>query len=875
MAETDDLTKKRQAESQRFVSAAATLLPAVEARIQQLEASVIDDLPVRPRRGFGTMGSRPVSTAPASFDVVGAAIEARDAATRHKQEVRPGQLWTAQVQRMNGNVLPGGQEVISSVFLNAEMRVQNPVTGEMGSETGHAQVTFLKRPHERVHDWKLCAPYASQRDVRRETARAQARNRERDRRIKKESHSPPAVFTSLANLPNLSNQPNLQLTNDESHYLSHPVDVPPPVNTDDMTTVGMSVDGTRVLLKATNGTNGLPARSGTPIPPTILHDQRPRILPSAPPNSPVISSMRLNAGDEPYVTIRRLFAQRLDERLRDLVEDDESEGGERQMDVEEGEGEVVERRGDESAEVGHDKSDTLSEAEMADVSSDEEHDQWAADRRWPIPLSEQEIAVVNHGYQNGGRPNQAKLSVPPRLPQLRPILTSLSLPLPTDNSPSSAGSDDSLPSLRPVSPVTSDEPSPSDESSAASITQSASNESTRGGGESPTTDGAWVRRLSEEVVVHNGAAGVHAPRPLGTRHPLFISGILRNDDDTIGTTSDSRLCPPALPSAATSAEASAQRVLPAGKVLLPTYEVALAIKDIHHSIAVAAVGVNERATAHVYTQRCMMDESNHHIHKEAMEDQWAVAPAHDFLDIAGHGLRGELDHEAMSKVVYVNNEGLALERDRKRLDRARVRSTREVTLYLDDIFLDTDNQHKHMHIDPAVLDSISTAEGALMRILDTEPMMTPLQAGEVAQQFSQYARRRGAAYCAALNVRHIQQQPAVIHCLSPHPSALLKVAEFDHIRIAHAGFHSHGYHLISEVLSRVLHVQFKWEELISHLLYVGVLDTAPYTANQVLGAVFHYPLERPSTIANTGGKPLFPGPGNVPEIGRKYKIILK
>ncbi|KAK7023731.1 hypothetical protein R3P38DRAFT_2779201 [Favolaschia claudopus] len=895
MAGTGKLTITRQVESERLVSSAATLLPAVEARIQQLEASLIDDLPVRPRRGFGKMGSRPLSTAPASLDVVAATIEARDAATRHEQEVRPAQLWTAQIQRVNGNVLPGGQEVISSVFLNTEMRVQDPATGEMGSETGHAQVTFFKRPHERVHDWKLCAPYASQRDVRRETARAQARNRERDRRIKKESHSPTA------------------LTNDEGHYLSHPVDAPPPVNAAEMTTVGMSADGTRMVLKAATGTHGSPIRPGTPIPPTILHDNRPRILPSAPPSSPAISSMRLNAGDEPYVTIRRLFAQRLDERLRDLAEDDESEGGERQMDVEEGE--VVERRGDESAEgpsdpnsvttplgqVGHDKSDTSSEAEMADVSSDEEQDQWAADRRRPIPLSEQEIAVANHGYRNGGRPNQAKLSVPPRLPRLPPILTSLPPPFSADNSPSSAGSDDSLPPLRPVSPVTSDEPSPSDESSAASITQSASNESTRGGGEPPTTDGAWVRRLSEEVVVHNESAGVHAPRPLGTRHPLFISGILRNDDDTIGTTSDLRERPPAsvdapvrqpttmsaLPSAATSAEASAQRILPAGKVLLPTYEVALAVKDIHHSIAVAAVGVNERAAAHVYTQRCMMDESNHHVRKESMEDQWAVAPAHEFLDIAGHGLRGELDHEAMSKVVYVNNEGLALERDRERLDRARVRSAREVTLYLDDIFLDTDDPHKRMHIDPAVLDSISTAEGAFMRILDAEPMMTPLQAGEVARQFSQYARRRGAAYCAALNIvriyqskfvddlararafllefldrlialglqRHIQQQPAVIHCLSPHPSALLKVAEFDRIRIAHAGFHSHGYHLISEVLSRVLHVQFKREELISHLLYAGVLDTEPHTANQVLGAAFHYPFERPSAIASGASIP--------------------
>ncbi|KAK6977462.1 hypothetical protein R3P38DRAFT_2810293 [Favolaschia claudopus] len=166
----NELTKTRQSESQRILSNTAALLPAVEARIQQLEAAVVDDLPVRPRRGFGPMGHQTVSTAPASLDICAATIEARDAASRQQQpEIRPGQLWTAQVQRLNGNTLPGGQEVISGVFLNAEMRIHDPSTGEMGSETGHA------------HDWKMCAPYVAQREVRRETARAKARAREREK----------------------------------------------------------------------------------------------------------------------------------------------------------------------------------------------------------------------------------------------------------------------------------------------------------------------------------------------------------------------------------------------------------------------------------------------------------------------------------------------------------------------------------------------------------------------------------------------------------------------------------------------------------------------------------------------------------------------
>ncbi|KAK6971305.1 hypothetical protein R3P38DRAFT_2813950 [Favolaschia claudopus] len=785
-AEVDDLTIKHQAESQRLVSTAAALLPAVEARIQQLEASVIDDLHVRPRRGFGTMGSRPVSTAPASLDVVAATIETRDAATRNEQEVRPGQLWTGQVQRLNGNVLPGGQEVISSVFLNAEMRVQDPATGEMGAETGHAQVTFFKRPHERVQNWKMCAPYVSQRDVRRGDGAARRRRIATGaRRIKEESHSPPAVLIPLITFPNLSNQRNCQLVNDNGHYLSHPVDVPPPVNAADMTKVGMSVDGRRVVLKTTNGTDGSPVRPGTPHPSTILHDQRPRILPSAPP--------QFSCGFFLATECRRRAIWKKTTSLR---------GGERQMDMEEGE--VVERRGDESA-----RSPILRpEAEMADISSDEERDQWAAGS-----------PPANSVVGTGGSRCQSRISERRKAKSGQTLRSSSSTSTP--HHPPLAFAAPLPPTTRPrlldlttpyrryaqSPPVTSDEPSPSDESSAASIAQSASNESSRGGGEPPNH--GWSM---DETPLGGG----RRPQRVGggTRHPLFISGILRNDDDTLGTTSDSRERPPAsinapvrqstttsaLPSAATSAEASAQLILPAGKIRLPTYE--------------RLSGVNERAAAHVYTQRCMMDESNHHIRKEAMEDQWAVAPAHDFLDVAGHGLRGELNHEAMSKVVYVNNEGLALERDRERLDRART-----LTIHA-----------SACTSTPAILDSISTAEGAFMRILDAEPMMTPLQVGggsPTSKFVDDLARARAFLLefldrLIALGLqRHIQQQPAVIHCLSPHPSALLKVAEFDRIRIAHAGFHSHGYHLISEVLSRVLHVQFKREELISHLLYAG------------------------------------------------------
>ncbi|KAK6977455.1 hypothetical protein R3P38DRAFT_2810286 [Favolaschia claudopus] len=740
-----------------------------------------------------------------------------------------------------------------------------------------------------------------------------------EKRIKSESYSPPPlvalpVITSATH----ANQRILQLADNGGHYISHPVDVPPPGIAADMTTVGLSTDGSRVVLKAKTGDHGLPIRPGTPIPPAILHTQCPRTLPSAPPNSPANPSVKLKAGDEPYVTIRRLFGQRLDERLRELVASDESEDGS-EMDVEEGE--IVKGRDDVATEdpsaptsattclghVGSDKADASSEAELADVSSDEERDQWASDRRRPIPLTKEEAAIVNRGYRNEGQPNKGKLSIPHRasyLPRLRPILPARPLPLPTPRS-SPISDTDSLPPLRPCSPVTSDEVSPTDESSSASETRQTSNGLARGMGKPTTTDGTWVRKLSEEEVAHNAPNVLHQPRPLHTRNPFFLSAILNDEDDVSNTTSEpdaAALSPPiattstaqprataASSSAAPSADTTtARRLLPPGKVLLPTYEVALAVKDVHHSMAAAAVGREERASAHAYTQRALVTEGNHRVRVETMEDQWAVVPAHEFLDIAGTDLRVELNHTAMAKITYINDDGLAMVRDRERLDPARVRDARAVTIYLDDILLASDDPLKRLHLDPLALDSVSTAEGPNMRCIDAAPVMTPLHDGEVARQFSEYARRRGAAYCTALNVirvlqskyvedlarararllefldrlialgsqRRIHQQPAVIYCPSPHPSALLKVSEFDRIRIAHAGFHNHGYHMISEVLSRVLHVQFKREEVISHLLYAGVLDTSLHTDSQVLGPAFHYPLERPTTFPN--GAP-FPG----------------
>ncbi|KAK7008261.1 hypothetical protein R3P38DRAFT_3211162 [Favolaschia claudopus] len=848
---------------------------AIEQRIGELEAHVLEHLPVRPRRGFGAVEHRPLpSPTAATTSIQAAAVEAYSTAEREQHPtVRPGELRSPQIHRLTHDVLPGGQDVYSTVFLNAELRIQDPATGELGAETGHAHLHFFKRPHERVKEWKMRAPYVSHRDVRRVTAKAKAKERDRERRIKTESHSPPMVISPLEDCLTLTKnrlQQGRQLLDDKGHYISLPIDTPSAYNTLGMSQVGLTTDGKRVVMKTSDDSLDRP---GTPFLPAILHNNRPVTIPAAPPSSPIQTQVTHNAGCEPYVTIRRLFAARVDERLSELTEDDGPAG---EMEVEEGEvvdssladaavtsvtkNAVPSVADNRSGISGTDADGTTSEAEMADVSGDDK-DQWMADRLRPIPLTKSEVAVIKAGYRNKGKP--ITHSLPPR--PLRRLLPALPSSSPTPSTPSTT---DSLPPLRPASPVSSDDSLSSYETH--SSLDKHTTEMMRVGGNVVPTNGSWVQQLSVEAEKTRSAPEVEAPQPLPVRRSKFLDTILNPvDSDARPLPSTSNATNKRLPDPATSpltlppldamssSAASAIYTPTDDKIVVPTSSFVKVIKNMHVTVSAGACDATARADAGIFLRRTLTAEVLHKRRSENMVDQWVTVPAMEYLDIIQHKLNNELNHPAMGRITYVNDEAYAYHLDMQRLDETRTEEASKVTIYLDDSIISTHTTGQTLIIDSAMMDAVSTLVGRDHRRLDARPTIKPLREGEVEREFSLLAQELGPEHCAGLNA-FCAAQPALVNdltdargCLkrfqhrlitvendrrlmpntsildhaSPHPSALLTVAEHARMRISHASYCAHGYQAVSDVIGRVLHVQFLHEELLSMKPWVRRITT--------------------------------------------------
>ncbi|KAK7013818.1 hypothetical protein R3P38DRAFT_2788083 [Favolaschia claudopus] len=851
------------AESERLLSNQHEHIRAVEQRIRELEADVLGELPVRPRRGFGAVDERPLSTTSTLECVQAAAVEAYASAERnHHPTIRPGELRTSQVYRLRRDELSEGQDVYSAVCLNAELRIQDPATGEMGTETGHAHFQFFKRPHDhqRMREWKLRAPYVAQRDVRRVTLQARRAAQEKER---KELGSPSKVnqlFVSLDSRTDADALQQRQLTGSGNHYISHPADVRPRCNTDGMQEVGLTTDGQRVVLKAGNGINGLPERPGTPMLPAILHNQCPSVVPSAPPNSPISELILPDAAPEPYVSCCREVKRLSD--VKNSVKREEEEvvlaSGDDAMVVEEGEivrdtlptTNVIAPSEPTTSSVG------TSDAEMADVSTggETERDQWAADRLRPIRLTRKEVAAITAGYRNGGKPVKPFFiprHPPPSLSRFRPILPALNIPLPP-RPPSPTADNDSPPPLRTPSPVTPDDSSESAKTTSSSDYKSANDKMKRHSGRTVEETGKWMGKLSEEVASANQKIKIHKPQPLRTRHPLFLNDILNPVDDSSDSPPSSSSEPthdavtkphPPLDAASSSAH-SAVYTPSDDKILVPTDHFVRAIRFIHVTVSAGACSKKSRADTAIDVRRSVVENVSYKHRADVMIDQWALVPGHEFLEIAHRDLFHELNHRAMGRVTYVNEEAHAAFRDEERLDKARIENESKVTVYLDDVIIGTNDSGQKLIIDSALMDAVTTKVGRHLRRLDSKPVLIPLHDDEEARPFTQFALDQGPEHCAAINMirvaqsktvqgltilrgkllefgdrlialssdRRIVQQPAVLDYPSPYPCALLTVAEFARFRICHAGFYNHGFRTVADTLSRVMHVQFKSEQ---------------------------------------------------------------
>ncbi|KAJ7818144.1 hypothetical protein B0H13DRAFT_1922392, partial [Mycena leptocephala] len=159
-----------------------------------------------------------------------------------------------------------GQEIYHAIFLNARMLIHNPLTGEPGACNGHVVATLYASPMYNK-TWDLETPYPIEENVdtvmmkygsgtRREVSRQHRRGHftlTRGRKIQRDttnleyesdisegwkpSYSPPlpapVPWRLIASPMTLESHPSRESTS-SFRYLTHPIGIPPPMDTSDM-----------------------------------------------------------------------------------------------------------------------------------------------------------------------------------------------------------------------------------------------------------------------------------------------------------------------------------------------------------------------------------------------------------------------------------------------------------------------------------------------------------------------------------------------------------------------------------------------------------------------------------------------------------------
>ncbi|KAK7058092.1 hypothetical protein R3P38DRAFT_2760211 [Favolaschia claudopus] len=294
-------------------------LDAIQRTINRLEAEQYDHRPIVPNTGFGVVDQRTTASA---LHAVQAIARGQEAAFREGRQihVRPGRMESDQVFYLGEDAHRDGQEVQRVAFMNTRVEVLDPATGEYGTKSGHLFGHLYVDPHERKK-WKIHMPFPSQQRLHRYLTEAKAEAQvtvsqklvQKKRRLT-ESHqkrdaggstyTPPLTRSKTPALKNrvaskmkiLSKNKISKRTTDDAHYITHPVGLPSPCDTSNMTQIGLTKDKRNVVYRVDTDEvtrlQGKLNRPGTPHPPFALFTERPETVPFIQPPSPSPQSER-------------------------------------------------------------------------------------------------------------------------------------------------------------------------------------------------------------------------------------------------------------------------------------------------------------------------------------------------------------------------------------------------------------------------------------------------------------------------------------------------------------------------------------------------------------------------------------------------------
>ncbi|KAJ7854331.1 hypothetical protein B0H14DRAFT_3449738 [Mycena olivaceomarginata] len=242
--------------------------------------------------------------------------------------IRPAIADSTQTMYLGFETQQNGQELHKALLLNANLRIHDPSTGKYGIRRGHAYTQLLTAPQSteaRASSWPLRLPAVSLQQAQRRANLDAKRHQaalENAPKITADTEITGVPFTFRAALP--ARIPS-------SHYLTHPIDRPPPCDTSNMEPIGTTPDGSRTVLKITTGSDKLTVdprlRPGTLILPWILHVTKPPLAPTTSALSVSGNSVALKATFEegkqapPHVAPSNNRFEGLAQLLRRLVKD--------------------------------------------------------------------------------------------------------------------------------------------------------------------------------------------------------------------------------------------------------------------------------------------------------------------------------------------------------------------------------------------------------------------------------------------------------------------------------------------------------------------------------------------------------------------------